>query len=235
MKPHIAIVLFSTLFVFALNAHELTVPHVSVTGTATTYEEPDLIHWSISVKNEGPSLPNVSQTHSQVVANTLRLLKSQRLKKKSLQTTNMRFDEKYEYRERERKKVGYIAQTRIQFTLKNIDAYQQIWTELAKIDGVSVEQVTYDIENRIALRDKTRVLAIKAAKRKASALAKALDSDIAKPILIEDISYDPRPAKASSANAVRMLESHGGGGDSAIALGQIQVTMQVNVKFQLVD
>jgi uncharacterized protein YggE len=93
-----------------------------------------------------------------------------------------------------------------------------------------VTNVLLTLENRIPVQNEVRIEALHAARDKAAAMAGALNSRIAEPLLIEEEQSTPFQPRMVNYMAMDKAESDGG---SSISLGLIPVEMQVHVVFRL--
>ncbi len=213
-------------------AADLATPHVAVYGTAVTQARPDLLRWSVTVSNTGPELAPVSEEHAKQTAAVLRLLGTKTIKPEEIQTSGMQFSENREFQENRWVKNGYIATTQVAFTLRNLAEYQSTWTELARLPGVSVNGVSWDLDDRTSVQNKTRLEALRSAKAKAEEMARALGVRISTPLAVEEEPIDEPMMQRGMVNT--FLEKAGGdaGGDP-IASGQIAIRIRVRVVFQL--
>lgn len=235
MKRLLVILTF-TLMCFAILsktvvAHPEIIPHVSVTGTAITNVVPDTIHWQLSVKNSSITVEEVAKEHSELVTKVLRFLTKKSIKSSDIQTSNMRFDEKFKYEQRNTISDGFYASTQITFKLADVNKYQQLWLGLSKLTDISIQNVRFDTSDRIAIQNETRVKALLAAKEKAKILAKALNVDIGDPILIEEHSSTPMHKNTITLRSAS--SDMEGSSNSSLSLGKISITMTVNAKFAL--
>lgn len=236
MKRLLAILTFtvicSTLLSKAVIAHPEITPHVSVTGAAITEVEPDLIYWQLSVKNNAFTVEDVAAKHSALVTQVLRFLAKQSIKSNDIQTSNMQFNEKFKYEQRNTISDGFYASTQITFKLSDTNKYQQLWLGLSKLSNVSIQNVRFDTSERIAIQNETRVKALLAAKEKATVLAKSLNVDIGDPILIEEHSSTPMSSNTMRIKSFSDMEG-AALSSSSLALGKISIEMTVNAKFAL--
>lgn len=216
---------------FQLLAEQIKEPYIEVIGTAVSEVIPDLINWSIEVKNEGKLLKDVALEHQKIVAQALNLLNKQSIKKETIQTTNMTFGEKTKYVDNNRVSDGYYATTQINFTLIDIKQYQDIWQLLAEINGVSINSVTYDSSTKKELQNKTRIDALLAAKEKAKIMAETLEVNIGEPLVIEEINNNV--GYNHTLNRVQLAQESFGSAE-ALSAGTVAITMQVKVIFKLV-
>lgn len=215
----------------SLSAADLSTPHVAVYGTAVTQAKPDLLRWSLTVSNTGPDLALVSQEHTNLTDTVLKLLGRKAIKPEEIQTSGMQFSENREYQENRWVKNGYIATTQVSFTLRDTGDYQSTWTELARLPGVSVNNVSWDLDDRVSVQNKTRLEALQAAKAKAEAMARALGVSLGTPLVIEEEPIDEPVMARAMVNAFSGAAE--GGVSDSIAAGQISVRVRVRVIFQL--
>ncbi|MGI9467073.1 MAG: SIMPL domain-containing protein [Rubripirellula sp.] len=208
--------------------------HITVSGTATTEVTPDVMNWNLQVKNEDQNLEKAAETHATAVSHVLDFLNAQDLPQHAIQTSGMKFGQNWTYQDRQRVRDGFFASTDISFKVKDLAKYTKLWVGLSRLPHVALTGVYYDHSERIAYRNKTRKNALMAAKAKAEGLAKALGSEIGRPLSIEEVSdsYGLRTGNFNISNS--MSGSGNGSGETAnLAPGQIPITMRVKVSFLL--
>lgn len=227
-KLLIAVLITATGALPALGGDET--PTISVTGTATVEIVPDELVWKLEVRNEGKDLPGVVDVHQGQVAAVLGFLERTGIEEDRMSPSRMSCGENWVHRQRgERVKEGYHATTRVGFRSNDLDAYVDLWSGLAAIEGVSITSVRYDHSERITYREETRREALRAAKAKAADLAAVLDAKIGPPLqIIENAGRRPYP---NPSNSVRMAE--GDAGAAAATPGRIEISMSIDVVFEL--
>jgi uncharacterized protein YggE len=242
MKTHAVVSLLVVLLGRSAVAQgdALSIPHVTVNGTAITEVVPDRLNWAIEVKNTGLELPKVAETHSKSVAAVLGTLKTHGVPDKDVQTAQMEFSENRVYRRNEYVKEGYQAVTNIAFKLSELAKYKVIWQSLAGLSGVSVNGASFDHSNRINLNKETRVKALKAAKEKAEAMAEVLGAKIGEPLAVaEDLSVSDSFRGSNTYTGLNTAQAivspaQGENGES-LAPGSIPITIRVRVTFRLLN
>lgn len=223
------------LFLFsAAHAADLSQPHITVYGEAEEKVAPNRMVWYLNVTNKGTILKAVAEDHTRIVADVLTFLKKAGTPDEALQTSRMRFGENWAYRNSSRVKEGYFATTEIVFRLTEMDRYDDFWMKLSEYDHVSINTVNFEISDDEKLYPELRRRALISAKKKAERMARVLDSEIGEPLVIEE----GFPASGSRSESTRMLamdEASGGGGQSAVAPGQITLQEQVTVIYRLIS
>jgi len=182
LEPFLVFMLAATLAC----AEETQLPHITVYGTATTEVAPDEMIWNVEVRNKNLALETAAAEHGKTVQSVLSLLKASKLDSKTIQTSQMEFGVNQEYISGSWTKSGYYAKTDVSFTVTNLELYEKLWLGLAGIQGVSVQNISYDHSKRIDYRNETRRKALQAAKDKAGEMAKVLGAEIGEPLLVEE-------------------------------------------------
>jgi len=220
----------------AAKAEEIKLPHVSVFGTAEIKVVPDEMLWSLVVETKGNDVGQVAELHDVKVGAVLEFLKNQKIEDKEVQTSRIQLAENWVYRDRNRVKEGYAASTQIAFKSSDLDKYRSLWLGIAKLPDVSVKGVTFATSERIKYQNRSRVEAVMVAREKAEALAKALESSIHEPLLIEEVpASGAMPFNNSNnltSNRINVPLFNDPNGTS-IAPGTISVSTSVQVKFRI--
>lgn len=237
MKTPSFLLLFSMLLALSAPAvADEALPHVTVYGTAVTEVQPDVLRWRLKVADEAAAVAEVAESHSKNVKAVLDFLRAEGIPAKDIQTAQMQFSEHREYRSTSWTKEGYEASTVVTFTTKKLEQYHTLWLGLSRLRGVSVDSVAWDSSRRIEVQNATRVDALKAAKEKAEAMAKALGVEIAEPLAIEEApiaTYDSRAGNLLR-NSVAELAGGGDNDDGAVSPGAIEVRIRVQATFRIV-
>lgn len=218
---------------------ELETPHITVLGTAEVKVTPNEMNWHINVSTRDKELPPVAAKHTETVAKALEFLKSLKIDEDKLQTSSMQFGEEWEYTNRKRIRVGYLASTNISFTISDFDLYQKIWFGLAQIDGVSIQNTQYAHSDRIKYQNESRQKAGKAAREKAEALAQTLGRKITHPLAIEEITapqvYNSNTMMFANIAANSMDNYAEEANRDMLALGKLTISTTVRVTFMLAN
>ena len=246
MKTKILFRLFAAAILCGIatgQGDSLSTPHITVNGTAKKEVTPDLLLWSLEVKNTGLDLQKVAGAHAKKVTALLELLKANGIADKDVQTAQMQLAENQVYRRDEYVKEGYRADTQVSFKLEDIGKYKQLWFAVAGLSEVSVRDVSFDHSKRIELNKEVRKMALQAAKEKAAAMAEELGSKTGEPLAIEeDLSVSEGWARYSLNNrynnvmAQQAVAAPGSGENGElIAPGSIPITIRVRVTFRLLN
>ena len=125
---------------------------------------------------------------------------------------------------------GYQASSSINFKVTDLSKYKDLWSGISRMKNVSLNGITYNNSNRITHQNETRKKALLAAKEKAETLAITLDSEIGKPLFIEEERFG---YSRNNFNNVYATNEQAVIND-AFAPGQIPITVQIKASFLLV-
>jgi uncharacterized protein YggE len=215
-----------------LFAQENLSPHISVFGTATTEVVPNEMSWFLHLENKGTDLEAVATDHSKIIAAVLAFLKDAGISLKTIQNSRMSFGENWQYENNQCVLKGYAASTTIVFKLGDFSLYQKLWTGLARISGVSVENVTYDHTSRATYQNETRQKALLIAREKARSMAAVLGAEVGEPLVIEDQQVNEDQVVFAGMPA-RFAPASGGSSQDVLAPGTIPIKMTVHATFKL--
>jgi uncharacterized protein len=234
---HTAAIVLTLPFSLAVAQHQetyLEIPHVSVYGTATKNVVPNVLNWSVNVRNIDKTPSAAASQHARAVSSALQFLTEQQIEKSSVQTSQMQLGENWVHKTQQRVQEGYFASTDIGFELRDFEKYTAIWTGLAGLPGVTIQQVAYDHTERIRLQNETRIEAVDAARMKAQTMARTLGVELGGPLVLEEDQQSPsQPLRMSVSNVVTFS---GGASESDIeqvAPGTIPIVVRVRAVFGL--
>lgn len=214
-------------------------PHITVTGTAITEVTPDRLVWSLVLKNTGPELAKVADSHTSQLGGVLKNLQNLGIDSTTVQTSQMEFGENRVYRNSEHVKDGYYASTAITFKLADLGKYKEVWLRLASLSDLSVSGVSYEHSKRIEVQKDTRKKALLAAKEKAGIMAETLDTRIGAVLSItEETDASAQPVYSNRLITPNIMAQSidtlaGDSSEGSIAPGTIPIRTRVIVTFQL--
>ena len=230
---------FNRYFILALilacslsNAADDSVPQITVSGTATTMVEPNMLRWRLTVKHVAVDIEDAATAHSSNVAGALSILAKAGIAESDIQTSRMQFGENWVFKESSEVMEGYFARTDVTFDTESVNSYSSLWKQFARAPGVSVAYVGFDHSDRISLRNEARNDALLAAKNKAESMVAVLGSTLGPPIAIRE---EPADGRRQSSNLFSLYaEAPGGAGSSGdLSVGRIAIQARVTVSFEL--
>lgn len=224
-----SIFLLLTIFVTNMNAQESKfTPQIAVTGEGKVTVQPDQAVINFGVQNTGKDAAEVKKMNDEIVDKVMKFIKKFGIPSTDVQTTNVSLHKSYDY---DKKKHNFQASQSIIITLKELKKYDELMMGLVDngINNISnVEFKSSKIEEHKVTARKQAVLD---AKKKAEDFATALNQKVGKAIVITDNSqpiYQPPMYRNMMMKAEAMDASQ-----ETLAIGQIEITTNVSVTFQL--
>lgn len=202
---------------------------VNVTGEGTVKVEPDEVLIKSRIEHEGDSAEEVKRKNDEVVDKVIRYLKSQDVNEKDIKTDYVNLNKRYDYNE---KTHSYVANQAISIRLRDIENYERIMKGLLenglnRIDGIQFK--SSEIEK---YENEARKKAVLNAKSKAEQLAAPLGQRIGKAVSISEMDYNNVQPFYRMEEAVAMSSAKGGS-QQTIAPGEMEITIKVNIGFEL--
>jgi uncharacterized protein YggE len=213
---------------------------ISVSGDAEVKVAPDEVVISLAVETNNMDIDKAREENDQKVSAVLAMAKKMGIEDKYMQTDYLSVEPRYDYynnsSERQRKFLGYYMTKNITLTLKDITKFEKFVAEALKLGTNYIRGMDFQTTELRKHRDAARLMAIRAAKEKATALANELGQKVGKPITISEgtpaIPVFKAARNAMALNAVASDDSSAEG-SSSVAAGQIEIKANVSVTFEL--
>ncbi len=230
---------------------------ISVTGEATIRVVPDQVQISMTAENRAADLMTAKGQNDQAVKALVEYAtKTLGIEPRQVQTDFITVEPKYRNCNDSDEMSGkcdplqityYTVRKGVQISLKDVTQYEGLVTKAMSLGVNHIDNVGFTTTELRKHRDKAREMAAKAALEKAQALALALGMKVGKPISINTENYSSYYWHGSynsqrggnymsqmSQNAAQQAPTAPVEGDTGgLAIGQINVSAQVNVTYQL--
>ena len=221
------LILFFALFAtFGSFAQQRMPSLVQVVGEGTVTVVPDEVIIRARVEHTGQSADSIKKVNDKVVAEVIKYLKDQGVPAKNIQTDYIRLNKEYDYPS---KKYFFSANQAISIYLKDLDKYEKIMSGLLNSGLNRIDGIEFKTSKEESLKSEARKKAVLNAKMKAEEYAGALGQDIGKAYQISEVesnNYQP-------VYKVMRMESADSSEGQTIAPGEMELTVKVNVGFEL--
>lgn len=203
-------------------------PQINVSGEGKVKVVPDQAFISVSVDTKGNNATDVKKQNDVVVEKVIQAIKKSNLPKEDVQTKRITLNPIYDY---EKKKYSYSATQTIEILLKDLGKYDAIMENLVDAGINRISNVEFRSSKIEQYKSEARKQAMKEAKVKAEDYVSVLGQKVGKALTISDNTqvYYPQPmysmAMDKSAESAMPRET--------LAIGEISVTANVNVSFNL--
>lgn len=215
---------------------------ITTTGEAEVLVIPDEVVLTLGVETSNKQLSLAKQDNDAIVAKVLAAAQARGVATKYLQTDHISIEPRYRDSYEQRDFIGYFVRKTIVVTLKDITTFDAVLTDVLEAGAVYVHGIQFRTTELRKHRDEARVLAIRAAREKAAALAHELGQEIDQP---HDIREDQSQwwswyntwwggrANTLSQNVIQETGGTSAGTEGTLAPGQISVTARVTVSFEM--
>jgi uncharacterized protein YggE len=212
-------------------------PVVSTNGSAMVRVVPDLADLSFEVEVRNADLSLARKQQSERAQKILAALRAAGVAETELQSSQVQIAPNYGDGRQEGDQVRFyrVWQT-ISGTLHDVKKIPDTTANVVLAGATSVREISLRTSQLRVYRDKARVMAIRAAREKATVLATELGVKVGRPYTITEIPDTGNGTTANVFNNVQQIAPDAEPGDGTIpafAPGSITVTANVSVSFLL--
>ena len=240
MSPHYTLISCMALLTAASlsRADNTTPPLVTTTGNSEVKVVPDLADLRFDIELRNTNLKTALAQEAEKMSQLVAALKAAGIGERDLQTSQVTINPVYQQENgtyAETAKIAFfsVSQT-VGCTLRDIQKITAITTRAIDAGANRVSGVTLRTSKLRQYRDQARVMAVKAAKEKALALAGELGSKVGKPHSITEQSSEIPTLLLGNSFAQNVAAAPGdSGSNSAFEPGTISISATVTVAFVL--
>jgi uncharacterized protein YggE len=235
MKLFKIVLVLCLLATFAMAEDKPSARFVRVAGTAEVKVVPDQAVIAIGVEKQDPSASAAKHAEDVAARRILSTLTANGVDEKDVQTTYLSLRPETTYLKKVR--VAYfVDQQTMTITVRNLAKLDSLLESLIKAGGNHIDSISYETSDLRKYRDQARELAVKAAREKAEALAKALGQRIGKAQSIEEMPEENDRSPYVLSNTLiqaGMVDVRTRAAGPATAAGQNTILASVTVSFEL--
>lgn len=208
--------------------NNIITPQVNVNGEGSIKIKPDYAIISIGSEIKDTDSAKAKKQNDDIIAKMIQVVKKSPIAEKDYQTQRINL---YKTREYQEKKDYFVANQTITITLRNLDNYEKLMSDLMNAGANNINGVEFKSTQTDKFATEIRAKAVLDAKKKAEDYASALNQKIGKALIISDQSMvnNPRVYMMKAASA----DMAGEGMAQTLAVGEIEITTNVNVVFEL--
>lgn len=220
-------------------------PGITVEGEAAINVVPDEVVISVGIESSDSDLQKVKRVNDERVARLRSVALANGIAAKDIRTDYINLTPNYSDRSLDTKRslIDYTQRTTVVLTLRDVEKFESLMTGLLRSGVEYIHGVDFRTSELRKYRDQARVLAMKAAKEKAVALAGVLDQKVGKPKSIHEGRaglwsnygrwWGSGNFQQLSQNVVSQAPERDSAPDGALAPGMISVTANVTITFDL--
>lgn len=207
-----------------------TVRTLNVVGSARAFLTPDVAYFTIGVHTENKDAKEAVASNNALSQKVIDALKAAGVEAKDLRTTNFSIYPMDEWSPTG-EKLGskFVVDNTVYVTLRDLTKIGEVLGAAVDAGANSVSGITFDVEDKTQVLADARAEAVTHARAQAEELAKAAGVELGAVQSINYYNSSPIPLyDVKSVGAMGM-----GGGDVPIAAGQMTLTVEVNISFEI--
>jgi uncharacterized protein YggE len=158
-------------------------PAITTTGTATVYAVPDKAVFSVSLNDTDADITKACTRNNADADKFVKAVKAAGIADNDIATNTMSISPHYRRvpgASGESERDGFTASRTYAVTLHDLKQIEKVFTAMVQSGVEALPSVSLEVTDTRSYRDQARALALKAAREKATAMAKELDCTIGK-------------------------------------------------------
>ncbi len=203
---------------------------ITLNGHGSVDREPDMASVNVGVNVEADTAVEAMSQQAEKMTAVFAAVKAAGIADRDMQTSNLSLNPVYDYsRDDSRPRLrGYNASNQITINVRDLDNLGEALDAIVKAGSNQINSVQFSVDESMEATDEARMSAITDAQRKADLYAQAAGYRVARIVHISEGggSRPPMPM----ANRMAMADE----ASTPIARGEISLTADVNVTFELV-
>ena len=209
---------------------------ISTTGDAVVNVVPDEVIVGLGVETFAAKLEGSKKLNDERAARLVKAIKAAGVEERHIRTDTLQLEIRYRSNRPSEGIDGYYARRSYSVTLKDPKRIEDLLDSALNSGANQILGIDYRSSELRKHRDAARKMAIKAAREKAEALSAELNARIGAPRTISEGSagYAPWAGRYNLAqNSIQDMGGAAAEGAEATPFGQIAITAQVSVTFDL--
>jgi uncharacterized protein YggE len=202
---------------------------VTVLGEGTVTVQPDIATVTIGVQVTKPTLPEAQSEATKQMTSVLNAIAKAGVKKEDIQTAyySVNVIQNYDNTGTPTEITGYQVSNQVNVTVRDLTKVGSLLEDVVAAGANSIYGITFGIADPSAAQSQARAAAVADAKKRAEELAKAAGLSLGRVVSISEGVAQPVPNVYSQG-------AGGKGGAVPVQSGTLQVTIDVQVTYELV-
>jgi len=204
---------------------------ISVSGEGKVSAEPDMVEIIIGVESRAPTAKEAASQNSEDMNQVMAVLEEMGIAEEDIQTVDYSIRAEMDYRGDEGPKViGYVVNNAVRVKVRDLDLVGDLLDEATEAGANNIQGITFTIEDLRPFQEQAREMAVAEARSKAQQLAEAADVRLGDLLSLSEyiVGVPIRVERAPMAEGM-------GGGAPPISPGQLEITVQVQMSYEIVQ
>jgi uncharacterized protein YggE len=199
---------------------------ITVVGQGKASAQPDVVRAQVGVEVIAPTVQEAMRESNSRMTAVLAKLQELGVAEKDIQTSNYSISPERSYERGPGEVTGYRVSNMVQVTIRQLDQVGAILDRVVAAGANNIYGVSFTLDDPRPLEGEARAKAMADAEAKAQELAKLGGVSLGRVIAISEVVGGTSVPVARAA-----LEMGGGGGP--IAAGELEITVQIQVTYEI--
>ena len=206
---------------------------ISVTGTGSVTFVPDLVKFSLTVRQTDPILANsVSKTKNEIVK-ILNICSKYGVKDEDIKSSWISTNQEFHWQTDKKVFDGYASNQTTDIIFRDLDKLEEFTAQLMKLDIANMNRMEFDHSDRTGFESEANLVALDNAKEAAEKMAKRMGVKLGDVLYISDSGVDYSGYREFSNAPMMYAKASGDSGGVVASPGILSVTRNVLVKFAI--
>ena len=204
---------------------------ISVSGEGKVSAEPDMAEIIIGVESRAPTAKEAASQNSEDMNEVMAVLEGMGIAEEDIQTIDYSIRVEMDYRGDEGPKVvGYVVDNAVRVKVRDLDLVGDLLDQATEAGANNIYGITFTVEDPRPFQEQAREMAVAEARSKAQQLAEAADVRLGDLLSLSEYLVGG-PVYVERAAAAEGM----GGGAPPISPGQLEITVQVQMSYEIVQ
>lgn len=203
---------------------------ITLNGRGSVDHAPDIAMISVGVQVEAETASLAMSQQTTKMNGVFAAVKAAGIADRDMQTSTLSLNPVYDYPANQRPRLtGYNASNQIAIKVRDLKNLGRTLDAVVKGGGNTINGVSFSIDKPESFQNEARVAAIKDAAAKAELYASAVGYKVKRIVTVSEQEYYPQPVPMMA----RMQVNQDAAESTPVAAGEVSLTQNVNVTFEL--
>ncbi len=203
---------------------------ITVMAQGEVSADPDLAMITIGVETRESTAALAAAENADRMSEVMGALRQLEIADEDIQTVDYSIQPEIDWDDDEHRVIGYVVNNSVRVKMRDMERVGDVLDAVTEAGANNVYGIQFTFDDPSALQEQARAEAMDEARKKAEALAELGGVRLGAPRTISESTYETPPYYLDSVYA--MAESGMGGGTS-VSTGQLEVTVQVQITYDI--
>ncbi len=203
---------------------------ITLNGRGSVDHAPDIAMISVGVQVEAETASLAMSQQTTKMNGVFAAVKAAGIADRDMQTSTLSLNPVYDYPQNQKPRLrGYNASNQLAIKVRDLKNLGKTLDAVVKGGGNTINGVSFSIDKPESFQNEARVAAIKDAAAKAELYASAVGYKVKRIVTVSEQEYYPQPVPM----VARMMNQDAAAESTPVAAGEVSLTQNVNVTFEL--